>query len=560
MLKRTKSANKSVISDAIDNDNTAVTLAGPSQPDEDDYGYVSQEASAYYNKMMQKYNTTPDEEKFSKSKKNTNTNLKEIKDRVRAALLKEQEDALLPHKRKRKPKEDGGDLELDYKEERMEPERKEKPKPRPAPPPLNFNDLLKIAEKKQFEPIRIEPKIVEKEERPMTKKQKREFEKELAWKERKEKGLPTDSQKMPPPNKIPKLSNSTNNGRIPKLSNSEDRQKIPKVPNSSSSNSSNSSSSGYSSSSERPIPSKLIPKKSDIDRNTSKKLDDRPKNNISKRPDDKNNVLKRSDNRPDPNKVSKLRTELEKNRSINVNKSSSSPRPTLTTNNQNLNRSIPSNSKSSALSDKNKALVRKDIKPKQFPPSDLKPKQFPPSDLRPKKFPPSDLKPKQFPPSDLRPKQFPPADVRPKFPSKNVKRKPMGNRSNYTCAVLNTLGVYVFYFLAGRILDEDDSEYDSEMDDFIDDGTDGQEDYSKYISEIFGYDKSRYRNESYDDAADMESSFSQVMKEEFISGKLGIYIFCTTHLELTLELHLLLLATDFLSMAIAILILSVFQV
>lgn len=60
------------------------------------------------------------------------------------------------------------------------------------------------------------------------------------------------------------------------------------------------------------------------------------------------------------------------------------------------------------------------------------------------------------------------------------------------------------------------------MDDFIDDGPEDGEDYSKYISEIFGYDKSRYRN--VDDMDDnMESSFSQVMKEEFISGKIGNY-------------------------------------
>jgi protein SPT2 len=37
------------------------------QPDEDDYGYVSQEASAFYNKLMEKYTSTPSEEpKFSK--------------------------------------------------------------------------------------------------------------------------------------------------------------------------------------------------------------------------------------------------------------------------------------------------------------------------------------------------------------------------------------------------------------------------------------------------------------------------------------------------------------
>lgn len=39
---------------------------------------------------------------------------------------------------------------------------------------------------------------------------------------------------------------------------------------------------------------------------------------------------------------------------------------------------------------------------------------------------------------------------------------------------------------------ESDSEYDSELDDFIDDGPQAEEDYSKVITEIFGYDKSKW--------------------------------------------------------------------
>lgn len=110
--------------------------------------------------------------------------------------------------------------------------------------------------------------------------------------------------------------------------------------------------------------------------------------------------------------------------------------------------------------------------------------------------------PKEFPPRDLKPKQFPPADVRRKaFPSKDVRRKPaLGTKH--------------------RILDDDDEEYDSEMDDFIDDGPQDGEDISKHISEIFGYDRSRYRHLD-DDVDNMESSFSQQMKEEFISTKIG---------------------------------------
>lgn len=66
-LKTIKSANKSVLEDAVDRDNTAFTLTGPEQPDQDDYGYESQEAAAIYAKMMQKYSKIPDEPKFSVS-------------------------------------------------------------------------------------------------------------------------------------------------------------------------------------------------------------------------------------------------------------------------------------------------------------------------------------------------------------------------------------------------------------------------------------------------------------------------------------------------------------
>lgn len=63
-LKVIKSANKSVLQEAVDKDNTAVTLTGPDQPDQDDYGYESQEAAAIYAKMMQKYSKIPDQPKF----------------------------------------------------------------------------------------------------------------------------------------------------------------------------------------------------------------------------------------------------------------------------------------------------------------------------------------------------------------------------------------------------------------------------------------------------------------------------------------------------------------
>lgn len=46
------------------------------------------------------------------------------------------------------------------------------------------------------------------------------------------------------------------------------------------------------------------------------------------------------------------------------------------------------------------------------------------------------------------------------------------------------------FFFSGR-LESDDEDEDSEMDDFIDDGPEEGNDYSKYIKEIFNYDRSR---------------------------------------------------------------------
>lgn len=42
-----------------------------------------------------------------------------------------------------------------------------------------------------------------------------------------------------------------------------------------------------------------------------------------------------------------------------------------------------------------------------------------------------------------------------------------------------------------RKYDDDEDEDDPEMDDFIDDGGEDQDEISKHIREIFGYDRSR---------------------------------------------------------------------
>jgi len=62
---------------------------------------------------------------------------------------------------------------------------KAKPERKMLPPPIEFAELLKLAEKKQYEPVIIDIKPKIDEERPMTKRQKKEWE-YLQEKERRE--------------------------------------------------------------------------------------------------------------------------------------------------------------------------------------------------------------------------------------------------------------------------------------------------------------------------------------------------------------------------------------
>lgn len=314
MLKRTKSANKSVIADAVDNVNTAVTMAGPVQPDEDDYGYVSQEASAFYNKLMDKYSHMPPEEpKFPQAKKATVKDLNAAKDRVRAALQREEEEEMMPHKRKRKKKSDENEKDADEREEEHEEieevEEIEEPKlkkiKRPAPPLPSFDQLLQIASKKQFEPIKIETKVKDDEpERPMTKKQKLEYEREKQWKmNRSEREAMREQREESLKEKRKLQSENSALNRIPKVSDSQDvrANRIPKLPE-----------------------SNRIPKVSDSQNNRISKPSDTD-NRISKLSESRNGESR--DKRPElqNNRISKL-TESHSNRVPKLSENKNNPK------------------------------------------------------------------------------------------------------------------------------------------------------------------------------------------------------------------------------------------
>ncbi|XP_069327294.1 protein SPT2 homolog [Eulemur rufifrons] len=70
--------------------------------------------------------------------------------------------------------------------------------------------------------------------------------------------------------------------------------------------------------------------------------------------------------------------------------------------------------------------------------------------------------------------------------------------------------------------EDEDDEYDSEMEDFIEDEGESQEEISKHIREIFGYDRKKYKDESDYALRYMESSWKEQQKEEAKSLRLGM--------------------------------------
>lgn len=563
MLKVCKSANKSVLEDAVDHNNTAVTLTGCEQPDEDDYGFVSQEASAYYNKMMEKYLIAPEEEKFPSAKKRSSSDLLGTKDRVRQALILEKEEELIPHKRQRKSKSEGVPYEVDSRKSSSkrndkdfyrQPEKKPESKPkhrRPAPPPLAFNELLKIAEKKAQEPIKIETIIEVKKakepERLMTSKEKHK-----AWLDQR-----AEREKLKSQNNYKSDKNKNNGQNISDTSNQRDRgrnkevEKVATKPQSSGPVGRIPKFNGYQA---KPMHNGKQSSNNVSDRNYSA-------SNGSKIID-KNNSQKYAPPKDESSKLCKTLTSGSRNGSISnkddynknsvVNKSvHSAQRQNQISLSASKSKDVPNRNNSQSSSSQNMKPRSSDGgKPRQFPSSSdtkgirqpssngVKPsdkggnrtpsdkiarsstsnnikgtrpipssdaktiRQFPPPDVeRSRQFPPPDVKSsRQFLPKDVKStRQFPPQDVRRKQIShRDGQRKSMGSNSKFIQMLMIQIIKLLFslticFIFLGRIFDDDDdSEYDSEIDDFIDDGPEEEEDYSKHIKEIFGYDKSRY--------------------------------------------------------------------
>ncbi|XP_041973033.1 protein SPT2 homolog isoform X2 [Aricia agestis] len=553
-LKVIKSANKSVLADAVNNDHTAVTLEGPEQPDQDDYGYESQSSAAIYEKMMEKYSKLPDEPKFSTGKHSSAKDINGTRERVKHALR--HADDPVPHKRKRKGKDDRESSPPEkYEPEKKKDDKPDKPKFRkPAPPPMDFNQLLKLAEQKKSEPIEIAAKKAAAEpepERPMTKKQKREYEEEKARRQRQLERLEAEKggiRKVPkeekPSIKEDKHSAPNNrrpesmlNGRIPKLSDKNNANKNDRN-NDAVKASDREKAKLIDRERERLLKEKeklkmerekidrerldrLKAERDRIDREMEKLNRDREKLDKTKaklessRPSDKgrtdkiidrsklnskdiaqkSNIDYKSQNTYRIDKVSDAKSQPHKNdRVLNGHGSQGRPVPKSS---KDLDRSTQMKQK---LSDGNPKVNGLKPDPKRIDASKgLLQKRL--EEKKPlSKAAPGTSKPvnnsfdfdKHV--SSLGGQRFPPAKR--KINPDDVRRKQK------------------------RVV-HSDSEYDSEMDDFIDDGDENM-DYSTHIKEIFGYDKSKYRDMDDDDDPMMESSFARQQREEYISKKIGI--------------------------------------
>uniref|UniRef100_A0A1A9WVB6 Protein SPT2 homolog n=1 Tax=Glossina brevipalpis TaxID=37001 RepID=A0A1A9WVB6_9MUSC len=472
MLKVTKSANKSVLEDAIDSEHTAITRQGPDQPDQDDYGYVSTEANAFYQRYIEKVKDVKEEKGFAPSRPQSLKDLSGTKERVKAAITREIEEKSNPSRQRREIVNSSSSSNLngantaigsrpcpssyssrkslyDPEAEKLEGERKRKEEEKkkmknrkPPPPPMDFQALLKLAEKKQFEPIEISTEVKKKEpERLLTSKEKRELEERRKAKEDRERKAKQrgDDANVEKTNKE-QNSNATTTGRI------ETNGRIPKLANQANN-------------------------KSGVVPNTKTANDD-----IRKLANNKTINSTNTTTKPNGSRTTSSTPRTNAKLSANSNLSNNNNK-TLQTPNKSTGDGFSKNPYNNGSKQSSNSTTR------DFPPRDLK--ICSQSDLK---------KSKPFIPEDIRKKSV---------DNRNNNKKPTTIPSKRR--ILN---------------DEDDSEYDSEMDDFIDDG-DAEEDYSTHIKAIFGYDKSRYRDLDEDDTA-MESSFAQVQREEYISKKIGM--------------------------------------
>lgn len=355
-------------------ENTAITLENQ-QPDEDDYGYVSNISEEFHKKLMEKYNNMPEDKKFSSSSGKSRVSTKEDVQRLKNSLVSKEDEQhhFRSGQQSRKshhsmPSSSGSNLNVNSDKKSVD---KPKPKIRQAPI-VDFQALLKLAEQKQHEDIQIEvPSVKKKEERLLTSKEKKEQEEIEAARRARLNRI-----------KIAKHSDKNNNGNDKKIiaskSDVKSNQKVVEKSKSSIIDKSEKLQSSSNSS------QKQLPKTTNTNYSSKKVLEN-------------SKSISSSSNKSSSNEVERNRNGIKSTTSAIKSK--------------------PTTSQTSKVPEKSQKSIPQ--KSREFPPKDLmKPREFPPKDLmRSREFPPKDLmRSREFPPKDL--KTF----KRPK-PTMNIKKR-----------------------------------------------------------------------------------------------------------------------------------------
>ncbi|XP_050410793.1 protein SPT2 homolog [Patella vulgata] len=410
-------------------------------------------------------------------------------------------------------------LKLQAQKDKMK--RKEKPKiiKRAAganvPPPMNFAELLKMAEKKQKEPVKVDvikPKPKKQDEpRPMTQEEKDWVEKKREYTERKKaKENPDRPSKDSAPSR--KENNSQNIDRVRKFEQDQGRSS-PSVNSSKNRINNNNHSSGVDR--DRKSNSCHSDKKHVISNKNNNSLDRKP----APSPHDRKPTISNNTSSSNSSKQSSAYNTQSVNsskqssayntQSVNSSKSfKNSPRPDTRPASNSNSRDQQRYEQYRGMQDKNRTnSVSNHDRTKRVNPAVNNKNRTP--QLGKRKYEQTNENVLECGPSEIKKKApRPPSPEQALNPWDRIygnikknhpKRPPMKKK---------------------MVIDSED-EYDSELDDFIDDGDDGAADYSSAIRQIFGYDKRRFRDEE-DDVDNMESSFSACMKEEAKSARLGL--------------------------------------
>lgn len=550
-LKVTKSANYSVLSDAVDTKNTADTLKGRKQCDEDDYGFASSTSQNLYEKLMNKYEADPEDPmaKFSRAKPKQLVDIQSAKERVKNALRKEEENPMIPGKRRRhvndserpqpgcvgnrgvsggvKPKETERERNERWEREReereterrREEERKAKSEKerlaeearkkrianaKKAGGPVNFEALLKIANEKKDIPIKLEKKKPAKESefgsRPMTEQEKKEFIRENEARLRRE-------GKLPPKQKAPEKKNGRTSPELD-LRDSRKKDKSPDI--------------------------RKREKSPEVDLRDTRKMKPAEPGPMfhsavkKSMPEKKEESRAMSDYERQKKEFERKMKELEEQKMEMENKhrEMASKHREM----ENKQKILQHNERKrlefqrQEEERKRKEIERKrELRKQEEEKKELEDMQSKYKEMQKKmkemearlKGPAENSKASNKSSSSSSSTKRDPRDVEARhFPGE--KRKDQGRRNDRRDDRRDDRNSY-----KRRIESDSEDEYDSELDDFIDD-SEAKVDISKEIRSIFGYDKRKYRDESDEDDRSMENNrFSSIMMEEARSARIG---------------------------------------